>query len=148
MFLYFIFHEVYANIHDKGVRERNANRLSKIQSKFSKISIGQEYSVIHNEFNSCEAISKPNLISEEKLKNGVIRKVYIWYLDWDYVDATTTSINTMPFHSSNINTGGNGMSFNNGVANNFSTGITSKKAHIQMVFENGKLVAKEQRGLF
>lgn len=148
LFVYLISHEIYANIHDRGVRERNANRLSKIQSIFSKISIGQDYSLIYNEFNSCEAVSTAKLISETMLENGVIRKVYIWYLDWDYTDGTTTSISTMPFQSSTINTGGNGMSFHNGVASNYTTGITSKKAHIQMVFENDKLVAKEQKGLF
>ena len=139
---------IFNESRNAGVRERNVKRLSKLQESFSEIYIGQGYSSIYSKFNSCEGISPPKLLSETKLENGVIRKVYAWYLDWDYTDGTTTSISTMPFQSSTINTGGNGMSVHNGIASNSTTGITSKKAHIQMVFENDKLVAKEQKGLF
>ena len=72
----------------------------------------------------------------------------MWYLDWDYVISKSSGVGMMPIHTSTFNTGGNGMSFTNGTATSFSSGKTTQKAFIQMVFENDKLIAKEQQGLY
>ena len=134
--------------HNKEVKERNANRKAKLQEIFSEISIGMDYSVISDRFKECEAISTPNLVSEVVLENGLNRKVYVWHLDWEYVVSRSSSVGVMPSQSSTINPGGNGISFSNGTAMGFTNGQTTQKAFIQMVFENDKLVAKEQQGLY
>ena len=82
------------------------------------------------------------------LENGINRKMYVWYLDWSYVVSKSSGVGVMPMHSSTINPGGNGVSFSNGTAMGFTNSQTTQKAFIQMVFENDKLVSKEQQGLY
>lgn len=129
-------------------KKRNAERKSKLQQTFSSLSTGTTFGVVADRFKNCEAISAPILVSEVILENGVNRKVYMWHLDWEYVVSKASGIGVMPIHTSTFNTGGNGISFNNGTATSFSAGQTTRKAFIQMVFEDNKLVAKEQQGLY
>ena len=133
---------------DNGAKERNANRKARLQKVFSEQVMGTPFSEVANRFGDCEAISSPNLVSEIILENGVNRKVYIWNLDWEYVVSKSSGVGVMPIHTTTFNTGGNGMSFSNGTATSFSSGQTTRKAFIQMVFEDNKLVAKEQQGLY
>lgn len=129
-------------------KKRNAERKSKLQQTFSSLSIDTTFSVVKDRFMDCEAISTPILVSEVMLENGVNRKVYMWHLDWEYVVSKSSGVGVMPIHTSSFNTGGNGISFGNGTATSFSSGQTTRKAFIQMVFENDKLIAKEQQGLY
>lgn len=131
-----------------SAKERNIARKQKLQETFSTLSIGTSLGSAIDRFEDCEAISSAVLISERVLENGSNIKVYIWYLDWEYVVSKSSGVGVMPIHTSTFNTGGNGMSFSNGTATSFSSGKTTQKAFIQMVFEDDKLIAKEQQGLY
>lgn len=129
-------------------KERNAARKLKLQETFSSLPIGTTFLVAANRFRQCEAISSPNLVSEVTLENGVNRKVYIWYLDWEYVVSKSSGVGVMPMVGSYMNPSGAGLTFANGTAASFTNSQTTQNAFIQMVFDNDKLVAKEQQGLF
>jgi len=147
-FLFVVFIAVFLSDSPEGARERNAERKSKLQQTFSSLSIGTTFLVVADRFRDCEAISSPILVSEVLLENGVNRKIYLWHLDWEYVVSKSSGVGVMPIQTSTFNAGGNGISFGNGTATSFSSGQTTRKAFIQMVFENDKLVAKEQQGLY
>ena len=55
-------------------KERNAYRLERLQTVFSELSLGTEYSVVEDKFGECEAISTPKLVSEvlELMINGLM----------------------------------------------------------------------------
>ena len=121
--------------HRTTAKERNAMRKAKLQGVFSELSIGTPFSTVANKLGECEAVSTANLVSEVILENGVNRKVYMWYLDWDYV-VSKSSGGVVLYNYANGNSMG------------AMGGKTTRKAFIQMVFEDNKLVAKEQQGLY
>ena len=90
----------------------------------------------------------PNLISEETLPSGVIKSVYRWDLNIGYITSqtdasgvgTTLGVGTTP---------GSSASQVYGFANRQNThSTTTEKAYIQITFEDGKMVKREQKGLF
>ena len=129
-------------------KERNAYRLERLQTVFSELSLGTDCAVVEDKFGECEAISASKLVSEVLLENGVNRKVLIWYLDWSYVVSKSSSIGVMPVSGSNISPRGADVSFSYGTATAVTSNQTTQNAFIQMVFDNDKLVAKEQHGLY
>jgi len=136
-----------ARRNQRKVKENTEKKVN-IQKVFSSLSTGSSLLLVKDRLGACKSVSSANLVSEVILENGVNRKTYVWYLDWDYVISKSSGVGMMPIHTSTFNTGGNGMSFTNGTATSFSSGKTTQKAFIQMVFENDKLIAKEQQGLY
>lgn len=133
--------------HNTKVKRRNEIK-SKFQQAYSEISMGADFNSVNNKLAKCKETIPAHLASEVVLENGIHRKVFVWHLDWEYVVSKSSGVGVMPIHTSTLNTSGNGMSFSNGTATSFSSGQTTRKAFIQMVFENDKLVAKEQQGLY
>ena len=86
--------------------------------------MGTPYSVVADKLKNCEAISSPKLVSETILGNGINRKVYTWQLGWDSVSAYSKR-------------------YDNKYKYNYY-----EKGYIKMVFEDYKLVAKEENGLY
>lgn len=111
-----------ARRNQRKTKEKTEKKLN-IQKVFSSLSVGSSLLLVKDRLGACKSISSANLVSEVILENGVNRKVYVWYLDW--VDDTYS---------------------NNGIA---VAGMPKgQKAFIKMVFDNDKLVAKEQQGLY
>lgn len=84
----------------------------------------------------------PNLISEETLPSGVIKSVYRWDLNIGYITSQTdgSGVGTTP---------GTSASQTYVFANRQNIhSITIEKAYIQITFEDGKIVKREQKGLF
>ena len=102
----------------------------------------------------------PNLISEETLPSGAVRAVYRWDLDIDYITSKTdasgvsTMLGTASTHGQSFTNNSpysstfSASSILNAVSHQNAHSTTTEKSYIQMTFEDGKMVKREQKGLF
>ena len=113
-----------------------------------------------------ENIVSPVLLREEKLTSGVIRSVYRWDLPFDFITSQTHGQNISDsFGNGHISGGSFSDTYSGGsystsstsfggnismhiVTTNNSHSATTEKAYIQITFEDGKMVKREQEGLF
>lgn len=130
----------------KEVQERNKKRKKKIQDAFSYISTGDDFFRIKAKFEDLEGVIGYNLESEEKVNNEVIRKIYVWNLDWNYVVSEHSGIGVVPVNMTSYSN--KGTTFTNGYSTSIINYRNTNKAFLRMVFENNKLVFKEQKGLY
>lgn len=123
-------------VHNKE-QEVTTKRDNKIKKIFENIEIGNSLIDVTNIFYNYDRTMTPNLVSETELNNGVRSKVYSWDLGYNYKLSSSISIG----HTYSV---GNGTSSGR-------IGTTSdyiERASIIMVFENDKLVSKEEKGLY
>jgi len=101
-FIMLIIGVVFAMLKEFIFKDKKASQKKekeKLRTIFSTLVIGLEYAEVIKCFGDCGRISAPNLVSEILLPNGANRKVYIWYLDWDYVISKSSGVGMMPIHT-------------------------------------------------
>ena len=106
----------------------------------------------------------PVLVSEETLPSGAIKAIYRWDLNIEYVTSQTDVSGVVTTHGTDF-THGRGFNYNydsknssvssgysstnlNAVTQQNAHSTTTEKSYIQMTFEDGKMVKREQKGLF
>lgn len=102
-----------------------------VKDRFQSVKLGMTYLEV------LSLLGKTNeLISEKRLDNGSIKLEYIWYFGW-YNQSISRGRN-FGYKSSSVD---------NGNTKGFFNIITKKRVYIKVVFLNGRVLSKKQKGI-
>ena len=131
---------------EKELKKRQI-MIQKVRNRFIQLDINTPYDIAIYHFSDLEGVSAPNLVSEGICENNTERKIVNWNLSWNYVLSNSMGVGTASNYGTSYNAK-SGSSYYSGINNVVTNSTTTARAYIQAVFENGKLIMKEQRGLF
>lgn len=84
--------------YDKNQRDKKNNQTKQIiRNAVMSIPLGADFNTVSSMFDNMKAVYPPELDSDELLSDGVRRKTYVWWLDWEVTNPNNGQVQNAYF---------------------------------------------------
>ena len=84
--------------YDKNQRDKKNNKTKQtIRNTLMSIPLGTDFNTVSSMFANMKAVYPPELDSDELLSDGVRRKTYVWWLDWEVTNPNNGQVQNAYF---------------------------------------------------